>query len=95
MSEIMGIAEARARLGEVCRKAGVNRERTGISDHGQLIAVVISPQELADLEDDLALAQNRVNELLGTPEPTSTMDELRQEFAAQDEMTSRHTQGAA
>ncbi|WP_267241156.1 hypothetical protein [Streptomyces sp. PR69] len=41
-------------------------------------------EELADLEDDLAIAQNRLNEALGSPEPVLTLDELSAELAAAD-----------
>lgn len=57
MSELIGIREARSQLGQLVRRAAVSRERTGITDHGHLAAILINPDELADLEDSLALAR--------------------------------------
>jgi PHD/YefM family antitoxin component YafN of YafNO toxin-antitoxin module len=93
MSDTLGIAQARANLGDLCRKAATSRERTAITDHGTVVAILISPQELADLEDDLAIARNRLNEAMGSPEPALTQEELLAELAAQDAAEER--QGAA
>ncbi|QKW07225.1 type II toxin-antitoxin system Phd/YefM family antitoxin [Streptomyces sp. NA04227] len=84
MTDILGIAEARERLDSLCRKAATSLERTAITDEGTVVAILISPQELADLEDDLAIAQNRLNEALGQPEPVLTQEEFLNELAAQD-----------
>lgn len=48
------------------RRASHARERITITDHGQPAAVLINPQELADLEDALALAQYRARQAAGT-----------------------------
>ncbi|UGY90762.1 type II toxin-antitoxin system Phd/YefM family antitoxin [Streptomyces gobiensis] len=93
MSDTIGIAQARANLGDLCRKAATSRERTAITDHGTVVAILISPQELADLEDDLAIAQNRLNEAHGCPDPVLTQEEFLAELAAQD--AARHRRGAA
>ncbi|MFI2351737.1 type II toxin-antitoxin system Phd/YefM family antitoxin [Streptomyces sp. NPDC019443] len=66
MSETLPITEARARFGSLVRRASHARERITITDHGQPAAVLINPQELADLEDDLALAQYRARQTAGT-----------------------------
>jgi prevent-host-death family protein len=68
MSEILPITEARARFGSLVRRASTTRERITITDHGVAAAVLINPQELADLEDDLALAQYRARQAEGTVE---------------------------
>lgn len=57
----VGIAEGRAHFGDLCRRASAQRERTIITDHGTPIAVILSPAELADLEDAVAIAQNRAS----------------------------------
>ncbi|MET7305034.1 type II toxin-antitoxin system Phd/YefM family antitoxin [Embleya sp. NPDC005575] len=62
MSETLPITEARARFGSLVRRASHARERITITDHGQAAAVLINPQELADLEDALALAQYRARQ---------------------------------
>ena len=59
VSESMPITEARAQFGSLVRRASHARERITITDHGQPAAVLINPQELADLEDALALAEYR------------------------------------
>ncbi|MFF9150320.1 type II toxin-antitoxin system Phd/YefM family antitoxin [Streptomyces sp. NPDC014861] len=59
MSETLPITEARAKFGSLVRRASHARERITITDHGQPAAVLINPQELADLEDELALARYR------------------------------------
>ena len=46
--------------------ASTRRERITITDHGVPAAVLISAQELADLEDDLAIALYRAERATGT-----------------------------
>ncbi|MGY4907724.1 type II toxin-antitoxin system Phd/YefM family antitoxin [Streptomyces sp. 900116325] len=65
MSDTLPITEARARFGSLVRRASHARERITITDHGQPAAVLINPQELADLEDALALAQYRERQRAG------------------------------
>ncbi|MGW7594285.1 type II toxin-antitoxin system Phd/YefM family antitoxin [Streptomyces antimycoticus] len=65
MSDTLPITEARARFGSLVRRASHARERITITDHGQPAAVLINPQELADLEDALALAQYRARQASG------------------------------
>jgi len=59
VTESTSITEARAQFGSLVRRASHARERIIITDHGQPAAVLINPQELADLEDALALAEYR------------------------------------
>lgn len=66
MNETLPITEARARFGSLVRRASNARERITITDHGQPAAVLINPQELADLEDALALAEYRAEKAAGT-----------------------------
>lgn len=86
MSEARGIAKARANLGALCRKVATSRERAAITDHGKPVAILVSPQELADMEDDLAIAQNRLNEALGLPEPVLSHGELLAELSPRSSM---------
>ncbi|WP_043486950.1 MULTISPECIES: type II toxin-antitoxin system Phd/YefM family antitoxin [Streptomyces] len=65
MSDVLPMTEARARFGSLVRRASHSRERITITDHGQPAAVLINPQELADLEDALALAQYRIRQANG------------------------------
>lgn len=65
MSDTLPITEARARLGALVRRASHARERITITDHGQPAAVLINPQEPADLEDALALALYRARQASG------------------------------
>ncbi|MFI1397584.1 type II toxin-antitoxin system Phd/YefM family antitoxin [Streptomyces sp. NPDC020681] len=65
MSETLPMTEARARFGSLVRRASHARERITITDHGQPAAILINPQELADLEDALALAEYRVEQMTG------------------------------
>lgn len=55
----LSMTEARKRFGTLVRRAATARERTTITDHGQPAAVLVSAQELADLEEALALAEHR------------------------------------
>jgi prevent-host-death family protein len=53
------LTEARKRFGSLVRRAATTRERVTITDHGQPAAVIVNAQELADLEEALALAEYR------------------------------------
>ncbi|MET9516717.1 type II toxin-antitoxin system Phd/YefM family antitoxin [Streptomyces sp. NPDC002994] len=66
MNDTLPITEARARFGSLVRRTSHARERILITDHGQPAAVLINPQELADLEDALALAEYRAEQAAGT-----------------------------
>ncbi|MGW2369660.1 type II toxin-antitoxin system Phd/YefM family antitoxin [Streptomyces sp. NPDC001667] len=66
MGDTLPITEARARFGSLVRRASHARERITITDHGEPAAVLINPQELADIEDALALAQYRERQVTGT-----------------------------
>jgi prevent-host-death family protein len=53
----LSMTEARRHFGSLVRRASAARERVTITDHGQPAVVLVNAQELADLEDALALAQ--------------------------------------
>ncbi|MGW7071739.1 type II toxin-antitoxin system Phd/YefM family antitoxin [Streptomyces sp. NPDC054855] len=65
MSETLPITETRAKFGALVRRASHGRVRITITDHGTPAAVLINPQELADLKDALALAEYRARQAAG------------------------------
>ncbi|MFA3842116.1 type II toxin-antitoxin system Phd/YefM family antitoxin [Streptomyces aureus] len=58
------ITEARGLLGELARRAA-QHERVVLTDRGQPAAVLISPAELEDMEDALAVARLERDRALG------------------------------
>lgn len=66
MSDTLPITEARGQFGFLVRRASTRRERTTITDHGQPAAVIISAQELEEIEDALAFAQYDLEKAAGT-----------------------------
>ncbi|MER6076592.1 type II toxin-antitoxin system prevent-host-death family antitoxin [Streptomyces sp. NPDC001817] len=56
MSSTYPIAEARTCLGDLARRAA-QHEHITLTDRGRPAAVLISPAELEDLEDALAIAR--------------------------------------
>lgn len=69
MSTTYPIADARGKLGELARRAA-QHEHITLTDRGIPTAVLISPAELEDLEDALALARLERDRALGrTQEP--------------------------
>ena len=59
------MTEARKQFGSLVRRAASRRERTTITDHGHPAAVLVSAQELAELEEALALAEYRSRQASG------------------------------
>ncbi|MFD5750139.1 type II toxin-antitoxin system prevent-host-death family antitoxin [Streptomyces sp. NPDC127033] len=78
MTDSYAMAEARANLGTLVRRAAHSRERIAITDHGHVAAILINPQDLADLEDSLALAEYRLEKERGTLKPGIPHAEVRQ-----------------
>jgi prevent-host-death family protein len=66
MADTYPMTEARANFGTLVRRAAHSRERIAVTDHGHVAAILINPQELADLEDSLALAQYELEKATGT-----------------------------
>jgi prevent-host-death family protein len=77
MSAVYPMAKARTIFGSLVRRAAHDRERITITDHGHPAAVLISSQELAELEDAAALAEYRARQATGTLEPAVSHDEVR------------------
>ncbi|GAA2114570.1 type II toxin-antitoxin system Phd/YefM family antitoxin [Streptomyces synnematoformans] len=91
MSDV-GIGEAGARLEMLVQQVASGRERVVITgDGGVPAAVLISPEELADLEDRLALAQYELSKARDTVE-TESHDEV---VCAVYGRGTAHGQGAA
>jgi prevent-host-death family protein len=65
----LSLTEARRRFGMLVRGTSSSRQRTTITDHGRPAAVLVSPQELADLEEALALAEFRAGRVQGRHRP--------------------------
>ncbi|AXK35139.1 type II toxin-antitoxin system Phd/YefM family antitoxin [Streptomyces armeniacus] len=53
------IVEARARLGAIAREVSATREPVAITDHGNTIAILVSPADALELEEMRALAAYR------------------------------------
>lgn len=58
------LAEARGELGGLARRAA-RHERITLTDRGTPVAVLVSPAELEDLEDALAIARLERDRALG------------------------------
>src|SRR5690606_8073346 len=50
------IVEARARLGAIAREVSATREPAAITDHGQTVAILVSPADALELQELRALA---------------------------------------
>jgi prevent-host-death family protein len=69
MSEALQLGQAQPRLGELLRRATQHRERITITDPAQPVgpaAVLMSAEELMDLEDALAFALCETRAAAGT-----------------------------
>ncbi|MEV7088821.1 type II toxin-antitoxin system Phd/YefM family antitoxin [Streptomyces sp. NPDC093085] len=77
MTDTYAMTEARANFGTLIRRAAHSRERIAITDHGHVAAILINPQDLADLEDSLAIAEYRLEKERGTLKPGIPHDEVR------------------
>ncbi|MEV7683881.1 type II toxin-antitoxin system Phd/YefM family antitoxin [Streptomyces sp. NPDC056909] len=76
MTDTYAMTDARANFGTLVRRTAHSRERIAITDHGHVAAILINPQDLADLEDSLALAEYRLRQERGTVEPGIPHDEV-------------------
>ncbi|MFE8943608.1 type II toxin-antitoxin system Phd/YefM family antitoxin [Streptomyces sp. NPDC007856] len=56
------IVEARARLGAIARTVSATREPVAITDHGQTVAILMSPADALELEELRALAAYRARQ---------------------------------
>lgn len=56
------MVQARARLGAIARNASATREPVASTDHGQTIAVLVSPADALELQEMRALAAYRARQ---------------------------------
>lgn len=73
------VTEARACLGELARRAAAHEHIT-LTERGRPTAVLISPEELEDLEDSLALARLELHRARGEQEAPVSNDAARRMF---------------
>lgn len=59
------IVEARACLGAIARVVGATGEPVAITDHGQTIAMLVSPADVLELQEMRALAAYRARQARG------------------------------
>jgi prevent-host-death family protein len=71
------MSQARRVFGSLVRRAVDSGERTTITDHGRPAAVLVNAQELADLEEALALAEYRAEHATRAVTHTVSQHEVR------------------
>ena len=79
MSETLPLANVKAKFSEMVDRVEHTHDRIVVTRNGRPAAVLISPDELASLEDTL--------ELLSDPEAMQQLDESRRAYAAGDFVT--------
>lgn len=87
MSETQSLAHVKARFSEMVDRVEHTHDRIVVTRNGRPAAVLVSPDELASLEDTL--------ELLSDTEAMRELDESRQayrdgDFVTGEELRSRH-----
>ena len=76
MSNILSLAEVKAKFSEMVDRVEHTHDRITVTRNGRPAAVLISPEELASLEDTL--------ELLSDPEAMGQLEESKAAFDAGD-----------
>jgi antitoxin YefM len=79
MSETLPLANVKSKFSEMVDRVQHTHDRIIVTRNGRPAAVLISPEELASLEDTL--------ELLSDPEAMHQLDESRRAYAAGDFVT--------
>jgi antitoxin YefM len=79
MSEVLPLAEVKAKLSEMVDRVEHTHDRITLTRNGRPAAVLISPDELASLEDTL--------DLLSDPDAMAQLREARAAVAAGDYVT--------
>ena len=77
MSMTHTVTEGRNRFGQLVAVPPTSRERITITDHGQPAAVLINPEELADLEEANAVLEYKLRRALGQTGEGVPSDEAR------------------
>jgi prevent-host-death family protein len=65
MTESLPLTSVHEPFQSLVRRAARDRERITLTDHNEPAAVVISADELEDIEDALAVAQSRLRDAAG------------------------------
>jgi len=79
MSETLPLASVKSRFSEMVDRVEHTHDRIVVTRNGRPAAVLISPEDLASLEDTL--------DLLSDPEAMAQLDESRRAYAAGDVVT--------
>ena len=79
MSETLSLANVKSKFSEMVDRVEFTHDRIIVTRNGRPAAVLISPEELASLEDTL--------ELLSDPDAMSQLDDSRRAYAAGDFLT--------
>ncbi len=79
MSETLPLAHVKSKFSEMVDRVEHTHDRIIVTRNGRPAAILISPEELASLEDTL--------ELLSNPHAMAQLDESRRAYAAGDFLT--------
>ena len=79
MSETLPLAHVKSKFSEMVDRVEHTHDRIIVTRNGRPAAILISPEELASLEDTL--------ELLSNPDAMAQLDESRRAYAADDFLT--------
>ncbi|MDV9169119.1 type II toxin-antitoxin system Phd/YefM family antitoxin [Streptomyces sp. W16] len=71
------VGEAAAQFDDLVHRVARNREPIALTDGGNVVALLVSPQAIEDLEDSLAVADYQRRKAEGTLEPGIPHDEVR------------------
>jgi antitoxin YefM len=89
MSDTLPLAEVKAKLSEMVDRVEKTHDRITVTRNGRPAAVLISPEELASLEDTLdllsdpvAMAEIRASQAAYAAGDYITGDELRSQYSA-------------
>ncbi|MCF6523488.1 type II toxin-antitoxin system Phd/YefM family antitoxin [Streptomyces sp. JJ36] len=81
MTEVhYSIVEARARLGAIAREVSATREPVAITDHGNTVAILVSPADALELQELRALAAYRERQSRGESAGVSHDEAVRRVF---------------
>ncbi|QIQ03006.1 type II toxin-antitoxin system Phd/YefM family antitoxin [Streptomyces liangshanensis] len=77
-TDTYALTEARTNFGALVRRVALAHDRIVVTDRGHVSAVLVNPQDLADLEDSLAIAEYRQSVADGTARFVTHQDLKRQ-----------------
>ncbi|MBK6017810.1 type II toxin-antitoxin system Phd/YefM family antitoxin [Streptomyces sp. MBT53] len=73
----MSVTEAASELGDLVRLVAHNRESIALTEDGHVVALLVSPQVMEDLEDALAVSDHQRRKADGTLGAGIPMAEVR------------------